>query len=80
MTKETDAIEAYAAAGAEDISSTDCSIVEFGQLQHGWAGTVYGKMVGKHLGYRFPTRTEAEKNAAVFVKQCQSILSLRVKK
>lgn len=72
-----DAIEGYALALDADISAEVCNVVQDGKLIHGWAGTVYGKMVATERGYRFPTYAEAVKNASGFVMQCASIVSER---
>lgn len=69
-------IRAYAMALPDDIGVTDGDLVVDGQLQRGWIGTVYGRMVGtSRYGRRFATQAQARRNAEIFVEECAEIVS-----
>lgn len=72
-----DAVEAYAMALVSDVSADVCNVVVGGKLFHGWAGTVYGKMVATDRGFRFDTYARARRNASEFVMECAAIVSRR---
>lgn len=65
--------KAYAMALPNDISAERFEVVEDGRLWRGFAGTVYGRLVGTDHGHKFGSFTEARANAERFVEQCRRI-------
>ena len=75
----TDLINAYAMALDRDINTERFKVVEDGKIKTYWIGTVYGFGVATENGYKFSTPGEARDNASLFIEQCATIVSERMK-
>lgn len=69
----TDKAAAYANALDSDITAERFEQVRNSELWRGWAGAIYGCIVGTKNGYAFDTRADALENARWFREQCRDM-------